>query len=100
MAADDVTLELFADPRDFLAAAGGHLAADPVTRTVVTTVTARMAAALEAGESMPDIGVNPWWALVRDASGNIVGTAMRTAPFAPHPLFVQEMPEAGARELA
>ncbi|KQZ67561.1 GNAT family N-acetyltransferase [Nocardioides sp. Root151] len=100
MADDDVTLELFTDPRDFLAVAGDHLAEDPVTRTVVTTVTARMARARDAGEPVVDRGYEQWWAAVRDASGAVVGTAMRTAPFPPYPLFVQEMPEAGARELA
>jgi hypothetical protein len=37
--------------------------------------------------------------VARDA-GEVVGVAMRTAPFAPYPLFVLPMPEAAAVELA
>jgi hypothetical protein len=34
-------LQFYTDPAEFLAAAGGHLAADPVISTVVTTIAHR-----------------------------------------------------------
>lgn len=95
-----VTVELFTDPRAFLAEAEGHLATDPVVSTVVATVAGRSARALDEGRELPELGYTTWWAVVRDASGTVVGAAMRTAPFPPYPLFVLPMPEAGARELA
>src|SRR6478735_6021085 len=86
------------DPAEFLALAEEHLAADPVLTTVVSTVTHRVLAQLERGVPAPE---HPrWWAVVRDGSGAVVGVAMRTAPFAPHPLFVLPMPDAAAVALA
>ena len=41
-----------------------------------------------------------WWAVVRDGSGKVAGVAMRTAPFAPYPLFVLPMPDEAAVALA
>ncbi|KRF17721.1 hypothetical protein ASG90_05035 [Nocardioides sp. Soil797] len=96
----DATVELFADPRSFLAVAGRHLADAPVVNTVIATVAERMARRLDERGDLPDLGYQLWWAVVRDASGLVVGTAMRTAPFPPHPIFVLPMPEAGARALA
>ncbi|WP_067434378.1 GNAT family N-acetyltransferase [Nocardioides jensenii] len=95
-----VTLEMFTDPRPFLAAAGEHLAADPVTGTVIATVSEQMVRSLEAGDPPAQLPYEMWWAVIRDASGAVVGEAMRTAPFAPYPLFVLAMPEIAARELA
>lgn len=92
------TVEIIEDPGAFLDAAGDHLALDPVLTTVVSTVTHRALAAVEAGAAPPS---HPrWWALVRDEVGAVVGVAMRTAPFPPHPLFVLPMPEAAVRALA
>lgn len=86
------------DPAEFLALAGEHLAADPVLTTVVSTVTHRALAQVERGLPAP---AHPrWWAVVRDASGEVVGVAMRTAPFAPYPLFVLPMPDDAAVALA
>lgn len=97
---DAPDLELFTDPRDFLAAAGEHLAADPVVGTVVATVAERTARRLDAGKPLPDLGYQQWWALVRDGEGKPAGTAMRTAPFPPYPLFVLPMDDDAARQLA
>jgi GNAT superfamily N-acetyltransferase len=82
----------------FLAAAGDHLALDPVLATVVATNAQRRAAADARGEERPSYPC--WFAVVRDAAGEVVGAAMRTAPFEPHPLFVLPMPDAAARALA
>ena len=92
-------LEFIEEPASFLDAAGGLLAADPVLTTVLTTVTARLAAADEAGTPRPD---HPrWWAIAREnAGGRVLGVAMRTAPFRPHPLYVLRMPDAAATALA
>lgn len=93
----ELTLEFIEDPRAFLAAAEAHLAADPVLTTVVSTVTHRVIGEEARGVPAPD---HPrWWVVVRQAD-DVVGVAMRTAPFAPYPLFVLPMPEAGARAIA
>lgn len=95
--AADLTLDFHQDPAPFLAAAESHLAADPVLTTVVSSVTHRAMADAAAGVSAPE---HPcWWVVVRQADG-IVGVAMRTAPFAPYPLFVLPMPDAAARLIA
>lgn len=98
--ADHASVELLNDPRDFLAVAGEHLSADPLTGTVVATVTERMARSLDAGGTLPDLPYDAWWAVVRDGNGVVVGVGMRTAPFPPFPPFVLAMPPAGALELA
>lgn len=88
-------LEFTDDPAHFLDAASAHLAADPVLTTVIATVTQRMA---RSGGS-PDAPYE-WWLVVRDDDGAVVGTAMRTAPFAPYPLYVLAMPDDAALALA
>ncbi|CAI9418503.1 GNAT family N-acetyltransferase [Nocardioides sp. T2.26MG-1] len=94
----DHRLEIIDDPVAFLAAAGEHLAADPVVTTVIASVTERLALADERG--LPP-GEHPrWWALVRDDAGTVSGVAMRTAPFEPHPLYVLPMPDDAAVDLA
>lgn len=90
-------LEFTADPAVFLAAAQGHLAADPVVSTVVATMAERRAAQAAAGEQSP---ADDWWLVVRDAAGAVVGTGMRTAPFAPRPLFLLAMPDEASVALA
>jgi RimJ/RimL family protein N-acetyltransferase len=94
----DLSLELLDDPAAFLAAASDHLAAEPVLTTVVASVTARLVVADEHG--LPRGDHPRWWAVVRDGEGAVVGVAMRTAPFRPHPLYVLPMPDAAALELA
>jgi GNAT superfamily N-acetyltransferase len=86
------------DPAHFLALADEHLAADPVLTTVVSSVTHRALAQVEQGLPAP---AHPrWWAVVRDGSGKVAGVAMRTAPFAPYPLFVLPMADEAAVALA
>ena len=82
------------DAARFLDLAGGHLAADPVVSTVVATVAERMA--------RTGVVATPysWFAVVSAADGEVVGVAMRTAPFPPHPLYVLGMPEGAAVALA
>jgi hypothetical protein len=41
-----------------------------------------------------------WWVVVRDGAGEVLGAAMRTAPFPPHPVYVLPMPDAAAVEVA
>jgi GNAT superfamily N-acetyltransferase len=82
------------DAGEFLAAAAGHLAADPVLTTVIATVTERIAA--RGGADAP----YRWWALARDGEGEVVGVAMRTAPFEPFPAYVLTMPDETAVALA
>ena len=88
------SLELTEDPAAFLGRAGAHLAADPVVTTVIATVTARLASG--GGQDAP----YRWWALSRDDAGAVTGVAMRTAPFAPYPVYVLPMPDDAAVALA
>jgi predicted GNAT family acetyltransferase len=90
-------LQFCAGPREFLAVAADHLAADPVISTVVTTVAHRLVSQ-QAGEvTQPS---RDWWLAVRDASGAVVGAGMRTAPFAPYPPYLLPMPDEAAVALA
>jgi GNAT superfamily N-acetyltransferase len=90
-------LQFCAGPGEFLAAAGPHLAADPVVSTVVTTVAHRALAQQATGISQPD---RTWWLVVSDGSGAVVGAGMRTATFAPYPPFLLPMPDEAAVALA
>lgn len=92
------TLEFHDDPREFLAAAREHLAVQPVLSTVVASVADLAAREDAAGieHGLP----HRWWVVVRDDAGDVVGTGMRTAPFAPHPLFLLPMPGEAAAVLA
>lgn len=92
-------LEFFAEPATFLAAAEELLAAEPVLATVVITVSDRLRR--ELADGLPaTTGVPVWWVVERDDRGRVVGAAMRTAPFDPHPVYVMRMREEIARELA
>ncbi|MFI7214077.1 GNAT family N-acetyltransferase [Micromonospora maritima] len=88
------TLHFHSEPGEFLAAAGDHLAADPVVGTVVASVTNRAAARRAEGAEAPD---GDWWLVVRDPTGAVVGVGMRTSPFPP---FLLPMPAAAAVALA
>ena len=95
-----VTLEFHDDAATFLAAAGAHLAADPLVATVVATTAereARRAAAAPGSSRPPDVR---WFLAVRDDAGEVVGAAMRTAPFAPHPAYVLPLPPGAGTALA
>lgn len=87
-------VELTDDPAAFLRVAADHLAADPVVTTVIATVTSRFARG--GGSEAP----YTWWAVARDDAGEVAGVAMRTAPFAPYPVYVLPMPEDAALALA
>jgi predicted GNAT family acetyltransferase len=90
-------LHFFHDPATFLEQAGAHLEADPVVSTVVSSVAHRSLAQAAAGMRPRD---HEWWLLVTDASGEVVGIAMRTASFPPYPPFLLPMPAAAARQIA
>jgi GNAT superfamily N-acetyltransferase len=92
-------LEFTEDPTAFLHRSGELIQADPVLGTVVATATARAVEEVEAGQAPP---AHPrWWLTVADArTGEPVGVVMRTAPFAPYPLYVLPMPDAAARQAA
>ena len=96
------------DPSRFLAEAADHLAAQPVSNTVLMT-TADRAVRERSGGIRPDPERPHWYVIIRrrgdhdhgvDGSDEIVGVAMRTMPRPPYPLWVQEMPEDAALELA
>jgi hypothetical protein len=89
-------LQFCADPGEFLAAAGGYLAADPVVSTVVTTVAHRLLAQQADGIGLPG---RIWWLVVRNDSA-VAGAGMRTAPFAPYRPFLLPMPDQAAVALA
>jgi GNAT superfamily N-acetyltransferase len=89
-------LEFYADPAAFLDVAGDHLAADPVLSTVLATVATRWATAIAEGVE-PD--PRDWYAVARDG-GEVVGVAMRTAPFGDRPPYLLPMPDEAALALA
>lgn len=84
------------DPARFLERAGDHLAAAPVTSTVVASIAERMA------RTAPSVLAAPysWFAVVTDQDGAIAGVAMRTAPFPPYPPYLLAMPDEAAMALA
>jgi hypothetical protein len=92
-----VNLRFTADPAEFLAVAGEHLAADPVVSTVLTTVAHRRTA--EQADGITPAG-REWWLVVTDATGAVVGAGMRTATFAPYPPYLLPMPDGAAVSLA
>ncbi|MGB5934282.1 MAG: hypothetical protein WBG76_00240, partial [Ornithinimicrobium sp.] len=85
-------LQFLDDAQEFLTIAGEHLSQDPVQNTVVATMAQRLAAG-EVGAA------DHWWLVVHD-DGELVGAAMRTAPFPPRPAFLLPMPEEAAELLA
>ncbi|MET3963248.1 GNAT superfamily N-acetyltransferase [Marmoricola sp. OAE513] len=91
------TLEFLDDPHVFLAAAEPLLSAEPVRCTVIASVTARH---LRGGASRPAGAPEPWWLVVRDAGGTVVGAGMRTAPLPPYPPYFVAMPDDAARLVA
>jgi RimJ/RimL family protein N-acetyltransferase len=91
---DDLHLEFTDDPAAFLDAARDHLAAEPVLTTVIASVTERFARGLASPAPYR------WWVIARDGAGAVTGVAMRTAPFAPHPVYLLPMPDEAAVALA
>lgn len=90
----DLGVRFLGDPVVFLEEAARYLRARPVTATVVATVAERWRRSGHAPGSPYD-----WFAVV-EADGEVVGAAMRTAPFDPHPIYVLDQPEDAARALA
>jgi len=84
-------LRFFDDPVAFLDVAGDVLAEQPVLSTVLAGVAERIAIQREAGIAWPD-GVPCWFAAVLDGD-DVVGTAMRTAPFGSYPAYLMPMPD-------
>lgn len=89
-----MSFEFVDDPSVFLSEAHEYLIADPVVTTVIATVTARYVAGRASDSPYC------WWVLVRDDHGQVVGVGMRTAPFAPYPLYLLPMPDEDAVALA
>lgn len=85
-----VEIERFTDPRAVLAAAGDLLAAEPVLTTVTSTVT-------HGAVGSPAPAAHPRWWLVVRVEGEVVGIVMRTAPFAPYPVYTTPLPDDAAR---
>lgn len=88
-----VDVETLTDPAAFLHEAGDLLAAEPVLGTIPATMAQRL---LDHPGTQRE---RDWFAVVRDR-GRVVGTAMRTAPFEPHPVHLPPMPEEAALALA
>lgn len=92
------SVEFFDDPAAALTVANDLLAAQPVVCSVVASVTRQAARTFTPGTARP---VHPmWWAVVRDAAGDVVAMSMRTMPHPPHTLWVPAMPDEAARLLA
>lgn len=91
-------LEFHDEPGEFLKAARPYLAADPVVSSVVTTIAER--SVREDRDGVARQLPHRWWVVVRDELGEVVGAGMRTAPFAPYPLFLLPMPSDAAAALA
>jgi GNAT superfamily N-acetyltransferase len=88
-------LRFFDDPAAFLDTVGDALADQPVLSTVMAGVAGRIRAQREAGVAWPD-GVPCWFAAVLDRGPDgdqVIGTAMRTAPFGDYPAYLLPMPE-------
>lgn len=91
-------LRFFDEPGEFLHVAGDYLARQPVVSTVVATWAERIVRERAAGIPWP-VGVPCWFVAVLE-DGDVLGAAMRTAPFGAHPLFLLPMPAEAARQLA
>src|ERR687889_2169373 len=91
-------LRFFDDPGEFLDVAGDHLAAQPVLSTVMASVASRIRDQRAAGVSWPE-GVPCWFAAFVDR-GQVIATAMRTAPFGEFPAYLMPMSEDAAVLLA
>lgn len=94
MAESTYQLDFHDDPAAFLAAAESYLASVPMATNVISSVADRQRR-YGPSEHAPFC----WYVVVRDGS-TVVGAAMRTAPFAPYPLFVGPMADDAARSIA
>ena len=85
------------DPAEFLSTASELLAAEPVVSTVIATFAERRRASGPRGS--PRRSTRCWWVTVHE-DDRVVGVAMRTAPFEPHPMFVLPMPDEARGRIA
>lgn len=88
------------DAATFLAVAADRLAEQPVLSTVIATIADR--AAREDAEGIQRDPDRPWWfaTVVDHDSGAVIGATMRTAPGPDHALWIQDLPDATAIQLA
>jgi GNAT superfamily N-acetyltransferase len=86
------------DPREFLDEAGTHLAQQPVLSTVMSSVASRIRDQHDAGVAWPD-DVPCWFATFVER-GEVIATAMRTAPFGDYPAYLMPMSDDAAVLLA
>jgi GNAT superfamily N-acetyltransferase len=91
-------LRFYDDPGEFLEVAGSHLAEQPVLSTVMSSVASRIRDQRAAGVAWPE-GVPCWFAAFVDR-GQVVSTAMRTAPFGDYPAYLMPMSDDAAVLLA
>jgi hypothetical protein len=91
-------LRFYDDPGEFLELAGDHLAEQPVLSTVMSTVVSRILGQRQAGVAWP-ADVPCWFAAFVD-NGQVVSTAMRTAPFGEYPAYLMPMSDDAAVLLA
>ncbi len=91
-------LQFFDDPAAFLTMAGDVFAEQPVLSTVIAGVSERIRLQQADGVPWPE-GVPCWFAVVTDGE-EIIGTAMRTAPFGEYPAYLMPMPDDAVHLLA
>lgn len=89
----DLHLDLLTDAGEFLAVAGGHLAADPVISTVVATQATRQQA------SGKPSAADAWWLVVREGDA-VVGAGMCQPPPGRRSAYLLPMPDRAASLLA
>jgi GNAT superfamily N-acetyltransferase len=91
-------LRFYDDPAEFLDVAGPYFAAQPVLSTVPAGVASRIRDQRIAGVPWP-AEVPCWFSAFVD-DGQVVATAMRTAPFGEYPAYVMPMSDDAAVLLA
>jgi GNAT superfamily N-acetyltransferase len=91
-------VRFFDDPADFLDVAGARLADQPVLSTVMAGVADRIRDQRAAGVAWPE-GVPCWFAVALDENDDVVGTAMRTAPFGDYPAYLLPMADEAVHAL-
>ena len=91
-------LRFFDDPAVFLEVAGDTFAEQPVLSTVIAGIAERIRVQRGAGVAWPE-GVPCWFAAVLEGD-EVVGTAMRTAPFGDYPAYLMPMSDQAVRLLS
>ncbi|GAA3826507.1 GNAT family N-acetyltransferase [Nocardioides panacisoli] len=70
-----------------------------MTSTILSTIAERARGLAELGDD-PSTSAPYWWFATVADGGDLVGVAMRTAPFEPYPLYLLAMPDDAAAALA